>query len=120
MRHNWPKRKCCRLRARAAAELLVVYARGVARGAAPFRDAAAGGRMGGEASSMGGEASSDGRTAGAAAALSYGVLLAAVGCSLLVGAAAGGGAVHWAELRRRAAYARASSSDGGCADYRAF
>jgi hypothetical protein len=48
------------------------------------------------------------------------MLLAAVGCSLLVGAAAGGGAVHWAELRRRAAYARASSSDGGCADYRAF
>ena len=95
-------------------------ARGVARGAALPRDAAAGGRMGGEASSMGGEASSDGRTAGAAAALSYGMLLAAVGCSLLVGAAAGGGAVHWAELRRRAAYARASSSDGGCADYRAF
>ena len=51
--------------------------------------------------------------------LSYGMLLAAVCCSLLVGAAAGGGAVHWAELRRRA-HARAASSDGACADYRAF
>ena len=58
-------------------------------------------------------------TADAAAALSSGMLLAAVCCSLLVGAAAGGGAVHWAELRRRA-HARAASSDGACADYRAF
>ena len=52
--------------------------------------------------------------------LSYGLLLAAVCCSLVVGAAAGGGAVHWDELRRRAAYAQAASSDGGCADYRSF
>ena len=60
-------------------------------------------------------------TADAVTALSYGMLLAAVGCSLLVGAAAGGGAVHWAERRRRDdAYARAASGDGACADYRSF
>ena len=59
------------------------------------------------------------RGTGAGPALSSGLLLAAVGCSLLVGAALGGGGVHWA-ARRRDARARAASSDRACADYRAF